>query len=1051
MDSLRKHKKATAAFLTFILLITFLIFPPNAKAAEDKSKANGENTTSSVFWSSKDMLGSVPPNTLILHEQYPNTFSRYSLDAPLNLKVYDKTPWWKPNVVKRVEDAANTWSLTRILTVIADFGFSLVKLMTTISIYVIQISMGAQWSSALFSLFGAIAKVIGVTLVTKNLFYLAMICLGGYLVFQGLIKRKLGTTLSETALSIALLAFTIIFITNPGKVMGGVNSGTDLIGTWILQIAVSQDSTENINSAIKDDNYVTNNNIDNQVTASTSLSDLKNAAIVQITNKLWALQVRAPWDILQFGQLDVNVNDPQKIREDGGVKIHEYEIDAILKILENNSVEIGDGVSSDKPDAQKLKEKGIAAGESWGNAILGLSAGEGELRSILVSVLGNKGTGEGKGEAVSMHNGAVEALNDGGTKIFVVLILLITTALTTFFICTIALGLFLAQLIVLIAMVVGPFVLMLSALPQFGHRYIKNWGLITLGAFGTKIIYFTLMAIMFLLISTLMTLAFDINTLGLDEQTKSQLNMFSPDGTTSLLLVQVLVILVMYGLSVFRKKMFQKNTSGTFGVAGALIHNTASGGNWGQSMSVVRESMQGQSYGQYVVGSRENRKFNKDMGFNNNRQLNKGNDADSRRDDENTYGSSADEKQGTGNESLQNNGENVQQLGQGEGNPDYTDENGADAPGAGGTSPNNKDTDDYEFNNGANASEGSGSQKENRLNCPINGATCSNESVAYGSGSSMCSVTGKVCPYRNMAETEHYSQMMQLRRQRNASNTTDSVAASNGPRRNAGSSTEGTNTPTNSGETQYPNNTRMRSVQENGEGTQQPNNTRVRSVQDGDTGIDGSGRGVVISEGTVNGVNIVGSRRNTYSDEDDHDFDDSRSSDEFLSSRGRSHNSISITGGNVNAENIFVADQATVHQDGSVSASPNRRDYTGNDEVAATRESAKPQSPARDQDKQNTSKKAKENTTDKSANKKPAGGNTEPPKPPVQRSSNKTEDKPQQSKNNSSSGKDQSPQPPRGVRVNPQSTNEGSRQTDNDFIPGDRGLGRGPGPGSSQE
>lgn len=720
-----KRNIYTKFFVAFMIIIfTLPIFAASGNAASSTTTSKSTPGSSNGFlWDTEDMIGPVDNGTVILHEQYPNTFSRYGLDAPLNIKVWDDAPWYKPNVVKRVEDASSSWSENRITTIIANIIFYVVKFFTLVSIYSLQLAMGAKWTTALFSIFGAITQVIGVTLITKNLFYVASLCLGGYLLWQGLIKRKLSTTIGETLLSVALLAFTIFFVSNPAKVMTGINSGTDLIGTWILQLAVTADSETNLNAALKDqEGYVDTTVIDNKVSSSTSMESAKNAAIVDISNKLWSLQVRGPWDIMQFGEIEVNLSDPTKNR--GNVTISSQEYDAIKEILKNNSVNISGSGATD----EQLAKMGIVTGASWGKTILGLSSDSSELRSILISVLGNKGADSKS--AVSTHDKAVEALNDGATKVFITIVLAVTSGLTLVYIAMISLGLFLAQMIVLVSMVIGPFVLMLSALPKFGHRYIKNWGLITLGAFGTKIIHFTLISIMFVLMSIFMNLAFNINNLNIDTDTKAALTMFSPDGATSLLLVQLMIIAMMELLNRLRKKIFAHNKEGSFSLAGAVIHN-ATNKDISGGIKAYSAALQGQSYGQHIVGSREKKKFDKDMAYGSDKRLQEARES-----------REAEEKDAyqTNQEYGESSATQVAQNQEPSSNDDYSFEEDTTSP-----------------------ASTSGIQGSGTLGCPINGSQCTNESTAFGNGSAMCSVTGKICPFRNMSDTDNYEYMMKLK------------------------------------------------------------------------------------------------------------------------------------------------------------------------------------------------------------------------------------------------------------------------------------------------
>jgi len=804
------------------------------------SSDSREGYISPMLWDTETMLGALPSNAPDrLYETHPNMFGRYTLDYPKKYQIKGERAWW--DVWGKTVDWFNenldfSIDTSAIGNFFANMLFFLVKAAATVNVFVIQLVMGGEWMSGLFSLFAAITKVVGVAFLVQNFFYVAMICLGAYLIYQGLIRRRVGTTVSELILSIFLLAFTVYFVSNPAGVMRGINDATDALGTWVMQIGTNRNVEEQIADAQRDPNYVNSSNTSDVVTSGNSVSNLKKMAIIDITNKMWALQVHAPWEILQFGEIDIDLSNPT--RSLGRVVMEPEEYQALLDMFDSydlnltikdssspngtKTVKAKDGIAElMKQNGVQLAQEGTLVGTPWPALLLGIPSEQSKLKDMFVSVLGSKGE---NGTVISTHDKAVEALHSVENKLFTTFLMMLTSFAMTWFIIFISFGMLMAQIIVLVSMVIGPFVLFGAALPQFGHRYVKNWALITLGAFGAKLLYYTLMAVMFLLISVIMIIFYDMNSLDLDAETVQALAAFGQDSPAKLQMVQIIILLVIWAMNKVRQKMFARPRNvGQFGLAGQIIHNV-SRGEWKNTATMYGRAMRGDTYGELVA-----RRDKEEFGSNINPVLNPLNLFTKQYDKNGKPLNKSGNKSGSVNGGAYDNISNHPYLKENEylmcpvdNNPCIHPEvglqnigyctkhgscpfhtqgdqhfgqqfsyvrDGADKfkggslddgsagpskggnlpkPASGNATPAARDADvDVEFD--APEVTGSSSSSGVGLPCPVDGGSCIDAKTAFAdSGSPYCSQKNCMCPYRNMADADHYNFMQQLKKKQSA-------------------------------------------------------------------------------------------------------------------------------------------------------------------------------------------------------------------------------------------------------------------------------------------
>lgn len=808
---------------------------------------NDEGSANHIAWRTEAMLGTLPSNAPIrLHEMYTNTIDRYKLDYPKDYATYDKPAWWNLwGKTMQWVDENFSFDLDTIMNLLANGAFFCIKIMSTINILLIQLTMGGEWLSGLFSLFAAITKVIGVAFLVQNFFYISMLCLGTYLIFEGLIRRRLGTTVSELVLSLFLLAFTVYFVSNPAGVMRGINDTTDALGVWVMQLGTSKNVMEQVADA-HNNRQIDRDLIENDVTSPT-ISDLKKNAIVDITNKLWVLQVHAPWEIMQFGTIDVDMSNPT--RSTGKVVMSATEFAALKELLDNYDLNVTTSngvVKASEGIVQLMQENGVRLvqpntleGVPWSTLILSIPPEQKVLREVFVSVLGTKG----EGQDISTHPGSVSALRSTEAKLVTTLFMVFTILAMTWFIIFICAGMLMAQLIVLVSMLIGPFVLMASAVPKFGHRYVKNWALITLGAYGAKLIYYIIMALMFLLMSVIMTIAYDMNSLDLDEETRQTLSFFNGTGPWKLLIVHILVLLVMLIVNIIRKKMFVRHgEAGQFGLAGQIIHNTAMG-KIKDTPTMYSRAMRGERYEDLVERrTTSNWKFNasrlpayinplniigrsKPKPADHQGSTSGGNDGKDGNDnslysqitnhsilkdnkyllcpvdqkpctspqvgidgigacpkygecpfhkkDDPRYGRQLANIRKGADKFIQSPSDNSDDDNGNTGSGNVGDNGGQNYPVL------NDDVRDISFDSHpdvefdgpeSNTHSTSGKSQGANLGCPIDNGTCRNLGVALGDKDSpYCSLRGSICPYRNIADADHYNFMQQYKKKQSAS------------------------------------------------------------------------------------------------------------------------------------------------------------------------------------------------------------------------------------------------------------------------------------------
>ncbi|MEG6617478.1 hypothetical protein V6C27_13780 [Peptococcaceae bacterium 1198_IL3148] len=280
----------------------------------------------------------------------------------------------------------------------------------------------------------------------KNTLFMLVVTFAGIYYIYKLIKFRYTDIFKGALISILVTALLFVYIAKTDTVLNYVSDVADTVAGAAF----------------------TTLSYNNEVPAKSVL----DRGILSFAENSWNMLVIQPWCYMNFGTTDLST-----------LYITGEEYEKVKEVL-----------------PQEIKEK-VTQGMRVDQIILGLQAGSQE-RADAISVFQDDKIDHGK------HTQTVSSLapSDVIVDFLFACVLFITAAIYSIFIIVIGSIVFIAGLGILLSVVVAPFVLLLAMLPEVGWNYANKLGVMTLNAFGVKIVYGIFMGVICVVLNIVMSL-----------------------------------------------------------------------------------------------------------------------------------------------------------------------------------------------------------------------------------------------------------------------------------------------------------------------------------------------------------------------------------------------------------------------------------------------------------------------------------------------------------------------------------------------------------------